>query len=259
MERPLGRREPLDWTHVDKYPLTSAALPTGNVPVVLGINWYSDFDHPRDSAGNAYRPGATPVGGSWWVGLNYKSLGYVRGGHCVCLRPKGVAHPTSWWDFYDQGSEGACVGFGCSHMMTMLNRKRYFARWLWDRAKEADEWPETVPGDDNGTSVRAALDVLRTRGHVLWNAKYNDLNTDGESSDASGRMKLTAAPEEGIFRNRWAVNVQDAMTALGYQDKNYVEMINNWGRYYPHFVRMPSETFNRVLNEDGEVAIVTDR
>ena len=25
-----------------------------------------------------------------------------------------------WWDFYDQGTEGACVGFGCSRMMSLL-------------------------------------------------------------------------------------------------------------------------------------------
>ena len=30
------------------------------------------------------------------------------------------------------GPEGACVGFGCSRMMSLLNRKRYDARWLWD-------------------------------------------------------------------------------------------------------------------------------
>ena len=68
--------------------------------------------------------------------------------------------------FYDQKSQGACVGFGSSWMMSILNRRKYDARWLWDRAKEVDEWTDTNPGDNQGTSVRAAMDVLRKMGHV---------------------------------------------------------------------------------------------
>src|SRR5437763_9432675 len=67
---------------------------------------------------------------------------------------------------YDQGSEGACVGFASSWMMSILNRRLYDAPWLWNQAKAIDDWPDTNPGDDNGTSVRAAMDVLRTLGHV---------------------------------------------------------------------------------------------
>ena len=57
-------------------------------------------------------------------------------------------------------------------MMSLLNRKRYDARWLWDWAKSTDEWPETNPGDDQGTSVRAACEILRARGHVPWKATF---------------------------------------------------------------------------------------
>ena len=75
--------------------------------------------------------------------------------------------PTKpWREFYNQGQEGACVGFGSSEMMSILNHRRYDARWLWNEAKKIDEWPDTNPGDDNGTSVRAAMDVLRTEGHI---------------------------------------------------------------------------------------------
>src|SRR5215216_7556441 len=77
---------------------------------------------------------------------------------------------------YDQKREGACVGFGWSWAMTILNAAQdgpggpvpvYDARWLWNRAKAIDEWADTNPGDNNGTSVRAAGDVLRDVGHVL--------------------------------------------------------------------------------------------
>lgn len=45
----LGRFIPDDWEHVDKYPF--AALPDEarpkKVPVVIGVNWYSEFDNPE--------------------------------------------------------------------------------------------------------------------------------------------------------------------------------------------------------------------
>ena len=103
----------------------------------------------------------------------------------------------SWWDFYDQGKEGACVGFGCSRMMSLLNRKRYDARWLWDWAKSSDEWPDTNPGDDQGTSVRAACDILRSRGHVPWKDAY-------KGRTYKQRDKEEPAAGEGITANRWA-------------------------------------------------------
>ena len=66
-----------------------------------------------------------------------------------------------WHWSHDQGSEGACEGFGNSMMMAIINliqRRdsvppikpntiRYDAWWLWDRAKEIDEWNDTNPGD----------------------------------------------------------------------------------------------------------------
>ena len=248
MPGPLGRRAPTDWEHVDKYPLTAARLDeiTTPRPVVIGVNWYSNFDNPvRDSAGH------------WWVGMG--NLGQIRGGHCVCLKPKGVADNTDWWDFYNQGSEGACVGFGSSRMMTLMNRKRYFARWLWDRAKEVDEWSDTVPGDDNGTSVRAALDILRTKGHIPWSYKYAEWNTDGEGSDWVPRSKLSPILGEGISANRWINSMDDCLQVLGYTPYDYVDVINSWGRDYPHLVRMPVTTLERLWQEDGEIGVPTDR
>jgi hypothetical protein len=150
----LGRRVPTDFSHVEKYPLS--ALPReeqpSHVPMAFGVNWYVNFDSPVKEADGRY-----------WIGRG--NLGTIRGGHCICIRSVSQMDTTDWWKFYNQGAEGACVGFGCSRMMSLLNRKRYDARWLWDQAKIVDEWPDTNPGDDNGTSVRAGCDVLRNRGH----------------------------------------------------------------------------------------------
>jgi hypothetical protein len=91
---------------------------------------------------------------------------------------------------YNQGTEGACVGFGSSWMSSILNRSLYDARWLWDRAKERDEWADTNPGDNNGTSVRAAMDVLRLVGHVkIWNG------TDRHRTRARELLPTVGRPE----------------------------------------------------------------
>ena len=91
-ERLEARRQvPADRAH-------RAAKPT---PVVIGVNWYTEFDKPTRT------PRAT-------LDRTDAKLTKVRGGHCVCLKPRGDSDPDAWWDFYNQGSEGACVGFGMS-------------------------------------------------------------------------------------------------------------------------------------------------
>lgn len=228
---PLGRREPSDFTHMDKYPLTAATAPTKPVPVAIGINWYTNFDTPL-----SVRP-VEP-----WIGTT-DDLGTIRGGHCVCLLPANMTDAPSWYEFYNQGSEGACVGFGCSRMMSLLNRKRYDARWLWNEAKKVDEWDDTNPGDDNGTSVRAACDVLRKQGHVTFRQS----------------KEKPASSLDGIVRNRWATNAQQVLNALGTPGWDHVRVLNSWGSSYPHIVRMPARTLDRLLQENGEACLVTDR
>jgi hypothetical protein len=224
----LGRKVPTSWEHVEKYPLKRsmlAALPP--VPVTVGVNWYSLFDNPVKS------------NGQWWI--KGKNLGSIRGGHCVCM-PHVDNEPYSWHSFYDQGQEGACVGFGSSRMMGLLNRERYDARWLWDRAKEVDEWPDTNPGDDEGTSVKAAMDILRTLGHK----KYGS---------------LTPLQKNGISANRWATNIDDLFSVLQndtYKKLGAIPFFNSWGASYPRKVWVPCEIWQRLLNEEGEATMVTD-
>jgi hypothetical protein len=198
------------------------------VPVVIGVNWYAEFDKPqKDSQGHH------------WIARDGK-LTRIRGGHCVCLKPRGATDPPAWWRFYDQGTEGACVGFGISRLASQLNRKLYDGFWLYHEAQKIDEWP----GEDyDGTSVRAGLDILRTRGHC-------EVNQGRVSPEAIG---------EGIARNRWARSVDDILNTLGYNGLEYVDVLNSWGRNYPHLTRMPVKVLERLWREDGEVGIVTDR
>jgi hypothetical protein len=225
----LGRRAPTDFSHVDRYPLTIArGIVTHPTPVVIGVNWYAEFDVPtKDSQGHH------------WVARDAK-LTKVRGGHCVCLKPAGARDSTQRWEFYDQGNEGACVGFGVSRLASFLNSKLYDARWLYHEAQKVDEWP----GEDyDGTSVRAGLDVLRTRGHRVY---------DG------GKVRPERAAE-GIAANRWITSIDDCLVVLGYGGLDYVDFVNSWGTSYPHVTRMSVAVLERLWKEDGEIGVVTDR
>ena len=230
-EGPLGRIEPTDLDHVEKYPLTAAKIPDKPTPVVIGINWYSAFDSPvQDDQGK------------FWIGRD-GNLGSVRGGHCVCLKPPALRDYVTWWEFYNQGVEGACVGFGWSRAQSLQNRARYDGFWLYHEAQKIDEWP----GESyDGTSVRAGGDILRDRGHRL--VKHG-----------------VAAPEDlkhGIEANLWCRSMEDVHAVLK-SDINlgYVTILNSWGKNgYPHYTRMTNEVADRVLfREGGDATIITDR
>lgn len=106
--------------------------------------------------------------------------------------------PKTWREYYDQGREGACVGYSSSQMMTFLNRRRFDARWLWNEAKKIDPWPDTNPGDDNGTSVDAAMTILRDRGHCAL--KYGKITPENMTW--------------GIAENRWASTVDELRSSI---------------------------------------------
>ncbi|QUH03723.1 hypothetical protein HUO13_25470 [Saccharopolyspora erythraea] len=239
----LGRFIPDDWHHVESYPLTARTRPV-HVPVVIGVNWYAEFDEPEpDRRGVEFVARGGPA-----------SLTAIRGGHAVCLEPGGEPDQDEWWEFYDQGSEGACVGFAWSRCMSILNKEIYTARWLWDRAKERDQWAETNPGDDNGTSCRAAAEVLASAGHVDWDdsfAGHNHTRRSGYVPDAG----------DGIKVFRWARSVDEVHSVLGNaraDELGAVPFLNSWGTGYPHRVWMPDEVFDRLIREDGEIAVPTD-
>lgn len=230
-DRPLGRRVPGDFNHVSSYPLTLATLPLGPSPVVLGINWYDAFDAPTKGPD-----------GRWWI--RETNLGSLRGGHAICVKPGVLIDTLGWWDFYDQGNEGACVGFSESRAMSLLNRTRYGGHWLYQEAQKIDEWA----GEDyDGTSVRAGFEILRARGHRRL---------------INGVLKPELAGD-GISAYRWASSVDEVHTAIQMPLANTlgaVPLLNSWGRHgYPHITWLPDSVLDRLLSEDGEAGLVTDR
>ena len=230
----LGRVVPPDWKHVEKFPLSALAVKPTQVPVVLGINWHTAFDAPvkhRD--------------GTYWIGTS-GPLGSVRGGHCVCLEPyPGVEHDLAqrWWSWYNQGVEGACVGFGCSRAQSLMKRQTFEAFWLYHQAQAIDGQP--LPHE--GTEVRCGLEILRTKGHVLGAGQVDvDHGTGGQPD-----------PRYGIKEYRWATSASEVLSTLG-MPGDYVNVLNSWGPDYPHRVRMPATVLDTLLREQGEAGVVVE-
>ena len=181
--------------------------------------------------------------------------------------------------------------------------RRYDPIDLWNESKKIDEWDDTNPGDDNGTSVRAAYDIARDKG--LCRVTFMRMG-DGVPVPVRARSRDRA---EGIERNRWAGTTDEVRTAIAngrpvaigvnwYSDfdrpvskpspsggtemwigeddlgrrrgghcvclfgasdeRQAFRLKNSWGAEYP-LVWLPYETLQRLINEHGEVAIVTDR
>lgn len=207
--------------------------------------------------------------------------------------------PRQYRDEYDQGSEGACVGYSQSWLMSILNRRLYDAFRLYATAQGIDEYPDTPPA--GGTSLRAGFDVLRTIGH--WRIY----------AGKSRAPQLT----EGITENRWIRTVYEARTALaagkpinlginwyrqfssptdrarvgdnamsarrdywieadhakwgpidgghaitavGASDaRDAFALCNTWGTGYPFIVWLPYKAFETLMSEQGEAGVVTDR
>jgi hypothetical protein len=221
LTRTLGRLTPPDFEHVSRFSLEQP--PDKPTPVVLGINWYTNFDHPQKD-------------GSLWV-IGRGDLGSIRGGHCVCL--KDTEHDyIVWWKFYDQGREGACTGFGTARALSLMRRTKYDGFWLYHEGQKHGGYF----GED-GAYVRDVLWVAANVGPLRY----------GEQ---------TPRPEDGISEYRWATSVEDIHASLKMPRADQLGMVpilNSWDGDYPHVVWMPDETLDRLLKEDGEAAIVVRR
>lgn len=228
----LGAKLPESKPYVSKYRMTPATYPYAPTPGVLGTNWYSNFDDPQFD------------GLRWWIGKG--DLGYVRGGHAICMLPGDYKDMWRWWYHYDQGFEGACVGFSWSRAMSLINRTRYDGRWLYKEAQLVDPWSDTPP--EEGTSVDAGAQILFKRGHKALDQYTNVVKPENLL--------------EGIAAYRWATSVDDVHAALHNDtaDKlGAVPLLNSWGTSYPRKVWLPDDVLDRLLQEDGEVAFFTDR
>lgn len=129
--------------------------------------------------------------------------------------------PTWHWT-HDQGSEGSCVGHGTAMERAITNiaqnliqklykssSLRYDPIWIWNQAKVIDGSPSTNVGDDNGTWVSSAYDVMRDQGPLR--CKSMEI-LDGRPRPVGD----AAAPnlKEGAVVNQWARTTDEMRTAL---------------------------------------------
>lgn len=119
--------------------------------------WFVNADNPRWQPGHGLgrREAAVPFRRLLGVGVSVANI--------VTNVNKRLDINRDYIPRYDQGVEGACVGFAWSWAMSFLNRRFYAARKLYLEAQLIDPWSDTPP--EEGTSTVAGAQVLMQQGH----------------------------------------------------------------------------------------------
>lgn len=195
--------------------------------------------------------------------------------------------PTQYRTHYDQGAEGACVGYGYSWMMSILNRRKYDAEWLYRQAQLIDPWPDTPPGE--GTSEASAADILMQKGHSrIWGGKtWLPRLQDGigavewaDSVDTLRACILSKRPfgmaipwytnfdkPQWDQKRGWIIGEGDLGSVRGWHFicswgatdlLAMFRLVNSWGNDYP-LVKIPYKTVERLMGEGATFAVITDR
>jgi hypothetical protein len=92
--------------------------------------------------------------------------------------PTSVDLREAWWEVGDQGATGSCVGWATADAVVRWHFVKagkvaetdcISVRYVWMAAKESDEFTTRPTSfiEDEGTSLKAALDVARKFGVVL--------------------------------------------------------------------------------------------
>jgi hypothetical protein len=197
---------------------------------------------------------------------------------------KELALPR-WHNRWDQGTEGSCVGFGESMMQSIARGPKFAARWLWQRAKHTGG--DFTDNPNEGTTLHLGCRVLRDDGHIRvvlgrgfgpnlkWGIKqYRWASTVDEMR---GAIKLGLPLAIGVNWYSTFDHPQDGWAAaqnqqnLGYIRGGHCVCVygasdaeqafyfkNSWGSSYP-LAKMPYSIMQRLLREDGEACLVTER
>jgi hypothetical protein len=202
--------------------------------------------------------------------------------------------PKAMHPYYDQGKEGACIGYGMSICMSILNRKRYDAFWLYRQAQFRDDWADTPP--EGGTSLRAGFDVLRDLGHReflagksrhanivegivgvnRWLTTVDEVRTaiaqgmpvvlgvnwfSGLYSTTTKRVTANRVEHWAPGEKQWGrlVGGHCICAPLASDKRQAIGWLNSWGTSYAWPVWVPYTALDRLLREDGEAAVVVDR
>lgn len=247
--KPLGRKIPTSWEHLDLYPLRALIaaaellIPPDGTEKGLGLPW--------------------------------------------------------WWKSHDQGSRSSCVGHGLSAERSITNHRqrllatgqdltyRYDSPWLYDEALKVDEWPGEA---DEGTSLRAGYDVLVMQGHRRVQRGVSGPITYEHGVTTYRWAQNVDEIRAAIFANRavaigvswyysmflpfqkepggehW-VSIAPSSKVAGehcvclyrFSDRREsFRIMNSWGADWPPSWLSYAD-MERLLSEQGEAAVVTDR
>lgn len=205
---------------------------------------------------------------------------------------KIIQEPRMRW-YYNQRNLNACVGYSCSWMMSVYNRKLYDAKWLYYRATEVDMIPWTTPESDLGTTVRAGFHILQTQGHkraLNVNSSTPTIETPNIADGISSYYWCTTVDQirQAIYNDRpavlginWYEDFQQptkrasgwwigtgplgnilgghAIMCNGASDSRQAfRLVNSWGYSYPP-VWIFYHVIERLLKEQGEAGVAYDR
>ncbi len=182
--------------------------------------------------------------------------------------------------FNDQGSEGACVGFGVGHELAArpavvkgIDAKFSREKLYWE-AQRIDEWQGgAYPGASpfyEGTSVLAGVKVAHRLGYMesyRWSFSLEDLilgvGYAGPAvigvnwylgmfdTDSSGFLHVSGSIEGGHCTLIHQVSVR----------QRYFGIHNSWGRNWGvgGEAKISFDDMERLLNEDGEACFFVGR
>jgi|ERR1044071_2095789 len=171
-------------------------------------------------------------------------------------------------DVLDQGSEGACVGFGSAHycQATPLSQPHSDARLAVDtykRAQQLDEWPGEAY---SGTSVLAGMKALKEAKRIsgyLW------LQTTDEIAKAIGyiapvvvglewRRAMMQTDSRGFVHADGSAVGGHCVCIVGYSDKTKTfTFVNSWGEDWGSagYANISEHDLGLLLANQGEAVI----
>lgn len=180
---------------------------------------------------------------------------------------------TKTWtipDVLDQGSEGACTGFGTAHMLSSTPRAvkgvtAATARGIYREAQRQDEWP----GEDyEGSSVTGAMKAAKVLKHVtryVWPRTAREvavaISYFGPVVIGVDWYEGMMTPDDlGVVHVRGKVVGGHCVAVTGFNHKSDVFTFpNSWGEGWGQhgFGRITLADLDRLLGSGGDAALAT--
>jgi hypothetical protein len=174
----------------------------------------------------------------------------------------------------DQGNTGTCVGHTGTHLLRtspiIQDSSPFF---LYGEACKRDIWSENDNGDlQFGTSILALMKALRDMGFIdayLWaNGATQTARWIADQSPAAIGVNwydsFFTPDKEGIIRLTPTSGIAGGHAILlrGWNNKRGLfRLVNSWGSNWAQQGQawLPAEVLERLIREDGEVALPTEK